>query len=232
MKKYLTWAKLVLLLSLYGCSGEKRNEVDPVRTMISEFETGTENWIGDYALYKQSDTTKIAFVMEQDSLPASIDSLKFSLRMEATNTGDSIFLFIKKKIVGLNPEKTYNVSFDINIGTNYPNLDGATGTKISLKAGASPNEPVKILNGGYYNLSIKKGLWNVDGSEMAILGDVTNGIGRAVYQLVNRNSSSKNISVKPDANGVIWVCVGEDTRYNEGKTVIYYDNIKVVLTEQ
>lgn len=231
MKKYLTWAKLVLLLSLYGCSGEKRNDVDPVRTMTSEFEEGTEKWIGDYALYNRADTTKIAFLMEKDSLPAAIDSLKSSIRMEATNVGDNMFLFIKKKIVGLNPEKTYNVSFDINIGTNYPSLDGATGTKISLKAGASPTEPVKILNAGYYNVSINKGLWNVDGSEMVILGDVTNGIGRAVYQLVNRNSSSKNISVKPDANGTIWVCVGEDSSYS-GKTVLYIDNIKVVLTEQ
>lgn len=231
MKKYLTWAKLVLLLSLYGCSGEKRNDVNPVRTMTSEFESGTEEWIGDYALYNRKDTTKIAFVMEKDSLPAAIDSLKSSLRMEATNLGDSIFLFIKKKIVGLNPEKTYNVSFDINIATNYPELDGATGTKINLKAGASATEPVKILNAGYYNLSIKKGLWNVDGSEMVILGDVTNGIGRAAYQLVNRNSSSKNIFVKPDANGTIWVCVGEDSSYS-GKTILYIDNIKVVLTEQ
>lgn len=231
MKKYLTWAKLVLLLSLYGCSGEKRNDVNPVRTVISEFEEDTEKWIGDYALYNRADTTTIAFKMEKDSLPASIDSLKSSIRMEATNTRDSIFLFMKKKIVGLNPEKTYNVSFDINIATNYPSLDNATGTKVSLKAGASPNEPVKILNAGYYNLSIKKGLWNVDGSEMAILGDITNGIGRAVYQLVNRNSSSKNISVKPDADGTIWVCVGEDSNYN-GKTVLYIDNIKIVLTEQ
>ncbi|GLU51945.1 hypothetical protein [Dyadobacter frigoris] len=231
MKKYLTWAKLVLLISLYGCSGEKRNDVNPVRTMTSEFEEDTEGWIGDYALYNRIDTTKIAFLMERDSLPAAIDSLKFSLRMEATNSGDSIFLFIKKKIVGLNPEKTYNVSFDINIGTDYPDLAKATGTIISLKAGASSTEPVKILNGGYYNVSIKKGLWNVDGSEMAILGDITNGIGRTTYQLVNRNSSSKNISVKPDANGVIWVCVGEDTRYDK-KTVLYFDNIKVVLTEQ
>ncbi|WP_159470641.1 hypothetical protein [Dyadobacter sp. 3J3] len=231
MKKYLTWAKLVLLLSLYGCSAEKRNDVNPVRTMISEFDTDTEDWIGDYALYNIKDTTKIAFLMERDSLPAAIDSLKSSLRMEATNTGDSIFLFIKKKIVGLNPEKTYNVSFDINIGTNYPDLDNATGRKVNLKAGASQNEPVKLLKSGYYNLSVKKGFWNVDGSEMAILGNITNGIGRAVYQLVNRNSSSKNILVKPDAQGVIWVCVGEDTQ-EKVKTVLYYDNIKVVLTEQ
>ena len=231
MKKYLTWAKLVLLLSLYGCSAEKRNDVNPVRTMISEFETGTEDWIGDYALYNRKDTTEIAFLMEKDSLPATIDSLKFSVRMEATNLSDSIFLFMKKKIIGLNPEKTYNVSFDINIGTNYPDLADATGTKISLKAGASSTEPVKILNAGYYNVSIKKGLWNVDGPEMVILGDITNGIGRATYQLVNRNSSSKNISVKPDSNGVIWVYVGEDSGY-KGKTVLYFDNIKVVLTEQ
>ncbi|MBE9461188.1 hypothetical protein ACFP1I_20380 [Dyadobacter subterraneus] len=231
MKKYLTWAKLVLLLSLYGCSGEKRNDVNPVRTMISEFEDDTEDWIGDYALYNRSDTTKIAFLMERDSLPATIDSLKFSLKMQATNLNDSMFLFLKKKIIGLNPEKTYNVSFDINIGTNYPDLANATGRKISLKAGASATEPVKILNGGYYNLSIKKGLWNVDGSEMAILGDVTNGVGKVVYQLVNRNSSSKNISVKPDANGAIWICVGEDVSESV-KTILYYDNIKVTLTEQ
>lgn len=231
MKKYLTWAKLVLLLGLYACNSDKRNDVDPIRTMNSEFETGTEGWIGDYALYSQSDTSKIAFVMEKDSLPSAIDSLKFSLRMEGTNVGDSIFLFMKKKIPGLNPEKTYKVSFDISIGTNYPDLPNATGKNISLKAGASPNEPVKVLANKYNNVSVKKGLWNVDGPEMAILGDVVNASGKAVYQLANRNSSSKDITVKPHTNGTIWLCVGEDTRF-KGKTVLYYDHINVTITEQ
>jgi hypothetical protein len=232
MKKYLMWAELVLLLGLYACNSDKRNDVDPIRTMNSEFEKGTEGWIGDYALYNQSDTSKIAFVMEQDSLPSTIDSLKYSLRMEGTNSGDSIFLFIKKKVPGLNPEKTYKVSFDITIGTNYPDLPNATGKKISLKAGASPNEPVKVLTNKYYNVSIKKGLWNVDGAEMAILGDVVNTSGRPVYQLVNRNSSSKNITVKPNAEGTIWLCIGEDTRFKDGKIVLYYDRINVTITEQ
>jgi hypothetical protein len=231
MKKYLMWAKLVLLLGLYACSSEKRNDVDPIRTMNSEFETGTEGWIGDYALYNQSDSSNVAFVMEKDSLPSAIDSLKFSLRMEGINPGDSIFLFMKKKVPGLNPEKTYKVSFDITIGTNYPNLPDAVGKHINLKAGASPNEPVKILANKYYTVSIKKGLWNVDGAEMAILGDVVNATGRAVYQLANRNSSSKDITVKPDADGTIWLCVGEDINYT-GKTVLYYDSINITLTEQ
>lgn len=232
MKKYLKWAKLVVLISLSACNSEERNNVDPVRTMISEFETGTEGWKADYALYNRADTSKIAFKMERDSLPAVIDSLKWSLRMEGNNIGDSIFLFLKKKIVGLNPDKTYNVSFDINLATNYPDLPGGSGKTINLKAGASPTEPAKSLSDKfYYNLSIKKGLWDQDGAEMAILGDVTNTAARSVYELVNRNSNSKNITVKPDPSGIIWVCVGEDTRY-KGKTVFYYDNIKVTLTEQ
>jgi hypothetical protein len=231
MMKFLKWAKLVLLFGLYACNSDKRNDVSPVRTMNSEFETGTEGWTGDYALYNVSDTAKIAFVMEQDSLPSAIDSLKFSLRLEGTNVGDSIFLFMKKKIIGLNPDKSYRVNFDINIGTNYPDLPNATGKNISLKAGASPNEPLKILRNRYNTVSIKKGLWNVDGPEMAVLGDVVNSSGRAVYQLVNRSSAGKNITVKPDVEGTIWLCVGEDTRY-KGKTVLYYDHINVTLTEQ
>jgi len=231
MKKYLTWAKLVLLLSLSACNSEERNNVDPVRTMISEFQTGVEGWTGDYALYNRADTTKVAFAMERDSLPSDIDSLRWGLRLEGTNVGDSIFLFLKKEIAGLNPEKTYNVSFDINLASNFPDLPGATGKNISLKAGASATEPVKKLLSGYYNVSIKKGLWNQDGAEMSIIGDVVNNSARAVYQLVNRNSSSKNISVKPGSDGKIWVCIGEDTRF-KGRTVLYYDMIKVTVREQ
>ena len=231
MKKYLTSAKLVLLLSLSACNSEERNNVDPVRTMISEFQTGVEGWTGDYALYNRADTTKVAFAIERDSLPSDIDSLRWGLRLEGTNVGDSIFLFLKKEIAGLNPEKTYNVSFDINLASNFPDLPGATGKNISLKAGASATEPVKKLLSGYYNVSIKKGLWNQDGAEMSIIGDVVNNSARAVYQLVNRNSSSKNISVKPGSDGKIWVCIGEDTRF-KGRTVLYYDMIKVTVREQ
>lgn len=232
MNRYLKWAKLVILISLSACNSEERNNVDPVRTVISEFETGSEGWIADYALYNRADTTKIAFKMERDSLPAVIDSTRWSLRMEGTNVGDSIFMFLKKQIVGLNPGKTYNVSFDIDLATNYPDLPNGSGKTINLKAGASATEPVKTPSDKfYYNISIKKGLWDQDGAEMSILGDFTNTALRSVYELVNRTSHSKNITVKPDSTGTIWVCVGEDTRY-KGKTVFYYDKIKVTLTEQ
>jgi len=231
MKKYVTWAKLVVLLTLYACNSEERNSVDPVRTMTSDFQSGVEGWAGDYALYNLADTTKVAFSMERDSLPSDIDSLRWSLRLGGTNVGDSIFLFLKKEIAGLNPEKTYNVSFDINLATNFPDLPGATGTTISLKAGASDTEPAKKLAGNYYNFSLNKGRWNEDGAEMVIIGNLVNNSARAQYQLVNRNNGSKTISVKPDVNGKIWVCIGEDTRY-KGRTVIYYDMIKVIVKEQ
>ena len=232
MKKNLTWAKLVLLLSLSACNSEERNSVDPIRTMTSEFETGLEGWTADYALYNRADTTKVAFRMERDSLPSTIDSTRWSLRMEGTNVGDSLFMFLKKKIIGLNPEKTYNLSFDIDLATNFPDLPGGAGKMINLKAGASAAEPVKLpTTGFFYNVSIKKGLWDKDGAEMSVIGDVVNTSARTVYQIVNRKSSSKNISVKPDANGTIWICIGEDTRY-KGRSVLYYDKIKVELTEQ
>jgi hypothetical protein len=232
MKKYLKWAKLVVLMSLSACNSEERNNVDPVRTMISEFEKGSEGWLGDYALYNLADTTKIAFLMERDSLPAVIDSTRWSLRMEGNNVGDSIFLFLKKKIGGLNPDRTYNVSFDIDVATNYPDQPNGSGKTIKLKAGASAKEPVKVISDKFYNnVSIKKGLWDRDGAEMSILGDFANTSARAVYELVRRTSDDKNITVKPAPDGTIWICVGEDTRY-KGKTVFYYDKIKVTLTEQ
>lgn len=231
MKKYLTWAKLVFLLSLAACNSEERNNVDPVRTMISEFQTGIEGWTGDYALYNRADTTKVAFAMERDSLPSDIDSLRWSLRLAGTNVGDSLFLFLKKEIAGLNPGKTYQVSFDINLATNFPDLPGAAGTMISLKAGASATEPVKILSNGYYNLSLKKGLWNQDGAEMSVIGNLVNNSARAQYQIVNRNNGSKTVIVKPGSDGKIWVCIGEDIRY-KGRAVIYYDRIKVTVKEQ
>jgi len=230
MKKYLTWAKLVLLLGLSACNSEERNNVDPVRTMISEFDTGLEGWRGDYALYNKADTTKIGFRMERDSLPAIIDSTRWSLRLEATNAGDSIFLFLKKKMTGLNPDKTYTIDFDIDVASNFPDLPNGSGKNINIKAGASATEPVKLGN-TYLTPSIKKGLWDKDGAEMAIIGDVVNKASRAVYEIINRKNDSKTIAVKPDANGTIWICIGEDTRY-DGKTVLYYDRIKIVCTEQ
>lgn len=232
MKKYLIRIWLVVLVAaVFACNSEERNSVDPVYTINTQFETGTEKWTGDYALYNIKDTADIAYVMEQDTMPASIDSTRYGIRMEATNKGDSIFLFMKRKITGLNPDKTYHVYYDIDLGTNYPDLTNATGKNISLKAGASASEPVKTLTNGYYSLSIKKGLWNVDGSEMVILGDVTNGIAKTTYQLVNRNSSGKTIAVQPDSDGTIWLCVGEDI-HTTGKIVLYYDKINVSITEQ
>jgi len=145
-----------------------------------------------------------------------------------------MFMYLRKKVSGLVPNRNYVVSYDINLGTSYGNsgigAGGSQGTSGYLKAGASPIEPVPTLVNGFYTVNIDKGIQSESGKEMVVLGNVANGLDTDKYALVSRSNRDNPVPVKANANGEIWLCVGTDSG-SEGLTVLYYDKIKATITE-
>jgi hypothetical protein len=78
---------------------------------------------------------------------------------------------------------------------------------------------------------LDKGQQSQSGADAIVLGDVSNGREDSEYALVKRTNSDKPFTVKANAQGEIWLFVGTDSGY-EGLTVLYYDRIKVTITEQ
>ena len=146
-----------------------------------------------------------------------------------------MFMFLKKKITGLDASKDYTVAFEVDLVTNYPasgfGAGGSAGSSVYLKGGAAAIEPAKKLENGFYTFNLDKGAQSESGKNFVNLGNISNGLETSDYKIVKRTSSLTNpMVVTSDASGAIWVCVGTDSGF-EGLTRLYYDKIKVTVTE-
>ena len=228
------WMMCALVgMSVWACNQDE--DVNGMRVVDSDFETTMDGWSAGFAEYsEEQDSTMFEFNSRIAALPVPLDVTKKAARMQSHNRSDDVFMYLKKKVSGLDPSRTYRVTYEIDLGTNYHDgsvgIGGSPAESVYLKAGASPNEPVKKLVNGFYEVTIDKGQQATGGAEMPVLGNVSNGIDSTRYKLVQRSNSEAPVTVKPNAKGEIWLCVGTDSGF-EGLTVLYYDRIKVTIRE-
>lgn len=229
MKKWIVLIGLVM--SIYFAACKKAEDPLPITFFDSTFQDGTDDWTGDFAYYKSGQDSAVAFKVSLANIPARTDSTLRGLRVEGTNTGDSLFWFIKRKITGLDPTLTYKVAYRINLSTSYPDTIGSAGRITYIKAGASTQEPKKVLTSNYYNTSVLKGQIGKNGTEMLVLGNAGNKIDSVAYRSIVRDNANLAVEVKPNAAGEIWLCVGAETTY-KGKLLLFFDRIYAAVSEK
>ena len=226
------WGLTALLMtSLLACENKDDNVPAEV-FIVSDFENSTDGWTGGFAEYSTSMEGDMEFDLTRTNLPAPLDQDRMAMKIEGRNLSDNMFMFMKKKIDGLDPDLTYEVVYQIDLASNYRTnsvgIGGSPATSVWVKGGASPDEPVKYLENDYYYITIDKGVQSQGGSEMHVLGHV--GVGEDIneYRIIERNNVQNPVLVKPNDNGELWLCVGTDSGF-EGKTILYYDDIEVSI---
>ncbi|GHB54762.1 hypothetical protein [Persicitalea jodogahamensis] len=233
MKKNVWMMSALLGMSVWSCDQDK--DLTNMKSVDSNFEQNNDGWAVGFAEYgEEQDSTIFEFNSRLAALPAPLDTTKKAIRVQSHNRSDDVFMYLKKKVSGLDPNRTYKVTYEIDLGTNYAKgsvgIGGSPAESVYLKAGASPNEPVTKLVDGFYEVTIDKGQQATGGTEMSVLGNVSNGLDSTAYKVVQRSNTEAPVAVKPNANGEIWLCVGTDSGF-EGLTVLYYDRIKVMIRE-
>ncbi len=229
MKKWIVLVGLIIAIYFVACN----NAADPLPITFfdSTFQEGTDDWTGDFAYYESGQDSSVKFNISLANIPFRTDSTLRGLRVEGTNTGDSLFWFIKRKITGLDPTLTYKVAYRINLSTSYPDTVGSSGRITYIKAGASTEEPKKVLSSGYYNTSILKGAIGRNGTEMLLLGNAGNKLDSVAYRSIVRDNANLAVEVKPNAAGEIWLCVGTETKY-KGQILLFFDRIYAAVSEK
>lgn len=229
MKKWIVLVGLIIAIYFVACN----NAADPLPITFfdSTFQEGTDDWTGDFAYYESGQDSSVKFNISLANIPFRTDSTLRGLRVEGTNTGDSLFWFIKRKITGLDPTLTYKVAYRINLSTSYPDTVGSSGRITYIKAGASMEEPKKVLSSGYYNTSILKGAIGRNGTEMLLLGNAGNKLDSVAYRSIVRDNANLAVEVKPNAAGEIWLCVGTETKY-KGQILLFFDRIYAAVSEK
>lgn len=217
----------IKILFLLAILASKTNLYAQVFTY--DFSTSYDGWDGDFADYPISDSVFYELEFQRATLPNPLNTSNYALKISGNNHSDDLFMFIKRKISGLLPNTTYNLQIEVELASNAPTnafgVGGAPGESVTLKAGASAIEPLKVGNSnGYYRMNIDKSNQTNPGVDMDTIGHVGVADTTTVFAIINRSNSTHPFSITTDSNGEVWVCIGSDSGF-EATTTLYYNAI-------
>lgn len=231
----ILFSSLALILFFYSCKKTDNIQSPTDKTIIDNFTSGADNWVGDFADYPNDPIMlpQYQFQFSHSGLPLPLNTSDGAIRQSGVNRSDDLFMFIKKKVTGLTPNRNYIVDFKVDFATNVANnmvgVGGAPGEGVKIKVGAVPMEPVKLLNTSenWYRMNIDKGNQAIGGVDMKVIGDFANGTDQNVYK-IKQVATTTPFNVKANQQGEIWLAIGTDSGF-EGITTIYYNSIQVVI---
>jgi len=193
-----------------------------------DFNTGYDGWTGDFADYPVGDSVWYDLRFFRTQLPLPLDTSIYALKITGINYSDDLFMFIKRKITGLQPNTTYALFIDVEFASNAPTnafgVGGPPGEAVTMKAGATLIEPQKVDVSGYYLMNIDKCNQVGPGTDMDTIGHVGVSDTTTVFRLINRNNAARLFIITTDSSGEVWVCIGSDSGF-EARTTLYYNSI-------
>ena len=200
------------------------------------FEDDEEGWIAGFADLPV-DYNQELYELESEwrDLPDDLDGS--GIYLQGHNRSDDLFMYLKRKVDGLEPGTTYEAIFKLDIASNVPEglsgIGGSPGESVYIKAGATTTEPENVEDDqGWWRMNIDKGNQASEGADMINIGDMANPnltpdtVGQ--YELMTVDSAGREFEVTADETGTIWYIVGSDSGF-EGLTTLYHDTISVIL---
>lgn len=234
-RRTLACQVLLLLLSLLllGCAANNQKVVD------LSFADG--KWTAGFAEYPVGEEAFFELESGLRPLPPPLDQSATGFFTSGNNHSDDLFMYLKHPLNGLKPNATYRVQFHLEFATDVPQgclgIGGAPGESVFVKAGASVIEPDRVVTSfgtrPHYAMNIDKGIQANPGKDAIVLGNVANSqtnCSRFVYEIKTLESGPGSFAIQADQSGRFWLLVGTDSGY-EGRTILYYTRLKVILLE-
>ncbi|MEZ4528453.1 MAG: hypothetical protein R2941_21275 [Desulfobacterales bacterium] len=141
--------------ALQSVAGLRRSE----SFELYDFGDGLQGWTADFSDYPPPLEDNYALDSEWQSLPENLPEGN-GIFITGMNQNRNLFMFIKRKLEGLEPHALYRIYFEVEIASNAPSgcsgSNGTMGEDVFLKAGASLYEPIPY-EGTVYVMNIEKG---------------------------------------------------------------------------
>ena len=203
------WLLFVSIIFLLGCKKEKAT--DSSKQYSFNFQANAEGWSGDFADYPSAADQRPIYNLQfsHTMLPNPLSNSDGALRQSGTNRSDDLFMFVRKKIEGLEPNIIYAISFEIEIATNAPSgnvgVGGAPGESVYIKAGATTIKPEKQIDtiSKHFKMNVDKGNQSTDGPTIKLIGDFANGTTSNAYNLKKLISRPLNTSIPQCYQGFV-----------------------------
>jgi hypothetical protein len=235
MRKVHFYYIFSIICMLSACKKSSNNSPSTGNQYEYNFSAGAEGWIGDFADYPNEPSVEQFYQLEfsHTGLPAPLNTTDGALKLSGINKSDDLFMFIKKKITGLEAGKKYTVNLTIDFATDVANnmvgIGGSPGESVFVKAGAVALEPKKMINTSenWFRMNIDKNNQSNSGNDMKVIGNFANGTNVNTYT-IKQLSTITPITVQANTQGEIWLVVGTDSGF-EGRTTIYYNSVKATI---
>ena len=246
MKKIMILGALAVSVALYSCKDDS-DKVDVIDVpgqaieLAYDFESDDEGWNAGISDIPSGELDNYFLDAEQVS-DVPFDS-NGALRVSASNPNNEFFLYVSKKITGLEPNTNYNVSFDVDfaasvtVDTTGIDTTGVVGDTIDvdlvnlndsiiMKAGAVAEEPATEPDDlDFLRLIFDKGEVGIDGSDMVVIGRYS-GSGDFLKQSV---SNEDLFLVTTNEDGELWLVLGAESTGEDVE--LYFDSINVEIDE-
>lgn len=225
---------ILIVLFAVACMYCSSDQEIKVYTESYSFIESDEGWIGGFADYP-IDSTGYHLQFELDSLPYSVnaDSTKKGLRVSGINGTENLFMFIKRKVSGLQENTTYQLLFNVRLASNArtAGTGGAFGESVYVKVGGLTEEPQTEISGDYHRINLDKGSLAESGTNMITIGHIGVAATTENYAIITRNNSRANsVYATTNSEGELWVIVGTDSNF-EGKTTLFYTQVDVMFNK-
>jgi hypothetical protein len=229
--------KLILFLPLtfllFSCNKDDENIITYPETveLIYDFQNDNQSWEVDFADYPLGEEIFYELSYDFSNLPSPLNTNSGALKQSGNNHSDDLFMFIRRKISGLEPNTDYAISYEIQFASDVADgqfgVGGSPGEGVTIKAGAGIIKPEKVNQSGFYQMNIDKNNQANSGSDMVVIGDFSNDTNQNEYTLKNLVANDI-LTVSTNSSGELWLVVGTDSGF-EATTTIYYNLIKVKL---
>jgi len=220
LKKYI----LIAFLAAAGLWSCNEDSLDASITMDSNFQSGNKNgWIEGFAGYAATaDSSQLDTVAAPALLPRGLDTTQYGFRILSRYSKGNMFSYIKKRVSGFTPNKTYEMTFQVDLATRYS--ASAIVDKVTFKAGVSAKEPLTTkLASGIYAFNLDKGTGTQIGKDVLLSGSIASTNADSRYYTLLRYANEP-VNVTANGNGELWFYAGTDSDYKD-TTIFYFDRI-------
>ncbi|MGI9168111.1 MAG: hypothetical protein ACR2G5_17310 [Pyrinomonadaceae bacterium] len=240
-------AVCVILTATFSSAVSAQENASPVSKSF-DFRSGALGWQAGFARYPPATDIDDFYKLraEMRSLPNELGVSGTGFYFQGNNLSDALVMFMKRRLDaadGVVAGQAYQVNFTLVFASIAQSacfgIGGSPGDSVFLEAGASPAEPVALLdtrrpfNHLQMNVDIGGGDGpNKDGIAASIAGTIANGVpcDSAPKEFISiRRNHQHTTLVNANSKGEVWLLVGTGSGY-EGLTALYYQRIDVTLT--
>lgn len=231
----------VFLFIAAACDMDSEGDRISISSVSFDFNQGEQGWQHGFSDFPAGPDDSLIFELKYAYIdkPANLDGGK-SLMLSGNNQNGDLFMFLKKKLTGLQPDADYTITFKIEFATDAKTgitaPGGYPGEGVLVKVGATEIEPKSVIENGKFVMNIDKGNQSEDGEDMIQIGNIgSRGTNTDGYSLVALNNSTANgqggqpMIVSSNSKGELWLVIGTDSEFR-GTTTLYYTRVDVFLS--